>query len=518
MRVVLVMLMFVSTVNAELWMPSLFSDNMVFQRDKPVLVWGKADPGAEITVELAGRKKTGATAANGKWQVAMDPLQASSEPQTLTVSSSIGNQRSTIRNVLVGEVWLISGQSNMQRSLKTIEANKEIAEASNPLIRYFRQEVEIASEPKEDVQGGKWLVSSPETAKDFSAVGYFMARDLQKHLGLPVGLLFAAKGGAPARCFISREVLLSEPATRVYVENYDEGLKTYPERQKKFDEQMAAFSESVKVAKAAGKKPPEMSAGLKWGCMGPGHQFQPYGLYNGMVRPLAPFALRGFAWYQGETDGNPQDAVIYRTMLPALIQNWREDWNDESLPFLIVQISNHQQGTDDKEFIGRPKLREAQLLTSETVPNTAMVVTIDIGEKDNIHPQNKEPVGERLALAARKIAYGEDLVYSGPVFNGLEAKSGTLLLNFKHSGSGLELRHGAGGFEIAGADGKFVAAQAKVDGSQLRVSSPDVPDPRFVRYGWRGWTEVSLFNHEGLPASPFRNYSDEDAAQWNTLR
>ncbi len=528
-RILVAVLIMCAAAQAELWMPSLFSHNMMFQCNKPAPVWGTAEPGTRITVEFAGQKKETVADSSSRWKITLDPMPASSKPRKLQVSSvefaghyapcrrfapasAFGGQVS-FTNVLVGEVWLISGQSNMQYSMGSIGARDEIASADHPLIRYFHQEDQIASEPAADAKNGRWMVCSPETAEKFSAVGYYMARELQKHLDVPVGLLYAARGGAPARCFMSRDSLLETPATRPYIEQYDEALKTYPERKEKFDGQMAAYKEAVRQAKAAGKKPPQMSAGLNWGCMGPGHRFQPYGLYNGMIKPLQPFAIRGFAWYQGETDGNPRDAVIYRTMLPALIGNWRDDWQDGSLPFLIVQIANHHHTSPENETIGRPKVREAQLMTSQTVSNTALVVTIDVGERDDIHPKNKAPVGARLALAARKIAYGEDLVCSGPVFQTLEKSDQTLLLDFTDIGSGLELRNGGGGFEIAGADGSFVPARAQVDGSRLKVWSAQVSDPCAIRYGWRGWTEFSLFNKEGLPASPFRSYTDEDGIE-----
>lgn len=504
------------SVQAELWLPSLFSDNMMFQREKPAPVWGTETPGATVTVEFAGQKKETVANDRGEWQVVLDPMSASSQPQVLQVSSF--QFQVSFTNVLVGEIWLISGQSNMQRNLKSFNVQDDIAAATNSLIRYFKQGDQTATEPEPDSKNGNWMVCSPKSAPWFSAVGYYMARDLQKHLGVPVGLLYAARGGAPIRCFIDRDRMLNDPVARQYVERYEETLSTYPERKKKFDVAMAAFKQQVREAKAAGKKPPQMDAGLKWGCMGPGHRFQPYGVYNGMIKPLQPFALRGFAWYQGETDANPDDAVPYRTMLPMLIENWRADWNDDSLPFLIVQIANHQHSKPENNAVGRPLLREAQLITSQTVPDTALAVTIDVGEKDDIHPKNKAPVGARLALAARKIAYGEDLVYSGPVFQTLEKSGNALLLSFTSTGSGLELRNEGGGFEVAGADGQFVPAQAVVENGRLKVWAEQVPDPRYVRYGWRGWTEFSLYNKEGLPASPFRSYDDDDEKQFKSAK
>ena len=335
MRLLIIAILLASSAHAELRLPSLFADGMLLQRDKPANVWGTASPGATVTVKFASQKKRAIADGQGNWQVALNPMTASSEGRKMVISEDKSSDRTVIQNILVGDVWVISGQSNMGWALSRIDSGESVQAASNSQIRYFAQAEQIASTPALDSSNGRWLVTSPKTAGEFSAVGYFMAEALQEHLDVPIGLLFAARGGAPIRCFIDRDVMMGT-ATRDRVEQYEANIPFFPERQREFEAKMEAFKQEVRDAKKAGKKKPQMPASLKWGVMGPGHRFQPYGLYNGMIKPLQPFTIRGFAWYQGESDANPEDAPKYAEALSALIGNWRSDWADETLPFLIV--------------------------------------------------------------------------------------------------------------------------------------------------------------------------------------
>jgi sialate O-acetylesterase len=438
---------------AEVKPHALFSDHMVLQQGIKVPVWGTASDGEEVTVKLGGQTKT-ATAKDGKWQVTLEPLKPG-QPQTLSIS---GQNRVEIKDVLVGEVWIASGQSNMQWSVaQSADAQATIAAADYPQIRLFTVPRQAAAEPQSDVNA-KWAVCSPETIPGFSAVAYFFGKALQKQLNVPIGLISTNVGGTPAEAWTSRQGLLSQESLQGFV-----GSPADPKN--------------------------------KNGATG---------LYNAMIHPLVPYAIRGAIWYQGES--NAPRAYQYRTLFPAMIADWRRVWGQGDFPFLFVQLAPFKAIVDQPAESDWAELREAQLYTAQTVPNTAMAVITDVGAEKDIHPKQKEPVGQRLALAARALAYGEkDLVYSGPEFAKAEAKDGKMLLSFKHVGSGLVAKNGElRGFAIAGQDRKFVNADAKIEGNKVVVSSPDVKQPVAVRYSWANFPLGNLWNKEGLPATPFR--------------
>lgn len=436
---------------------SLFSDHMVLQKGVAVPVWGRADEGEKISVRFNGQVVS-TVAKNGKWMVKLAPLPYVTTPQEMTIT---GKNTVSIKDILVGEVWLCSGQSNMERQLglrsgqpPVTNWEKERYAANYPMIREYYVPLKYAADKVEDVHE-KWTVCSPKTVSDFSAVGYFFARDLYKRINVPVGIIFSAFGGTPAEDWTSKAALEGNPELTDLVKNYDKVV--------------------------AGYRPPGKLMN---------------GLYNGMIYPLIPYAIKGVAWYQGEA--NNDRPKQYEVILPNMIRNWRTDFGQGDFPFLIVQIAPYKDMT--------PEIREAQLKVSQQVKNTALIVTTDCGDANDIHPSHKQPVGERLALAASGLVYHHKIEYSGPLLTSYSVKGDSATLIFSHAGKGLRAK-GSGalsGFTIAGADKKFVPADAVIRGNKVIVHSSDVSRPVAVRYGWANVPDGNLYNSADLPASPFR--------------
>jgi len=482
---------------AELTVGSLFTNNAVLQRDLPVPVWGTAEPGRKVTVTFAGQEKTATAGENGKWSLKLDPLAASAEDRTLTVKTDAANESLTLNNILVGEVWVCSGQSNMAFQLKgSVGGDAAIAAASDPQLRLFAATAQASDEPQTKI-GGSWAAASPESATNFSAVGYYFGQELRKKLGVPIGLIKSAVGGTPAEAWTARAVLEANPTTAVILKNHADAIAAHPKALENYKKQepklLAKHAEAVAKAKADGKPLPKKPAAPQDPVT---NQRRPGALYNAFIVPLQPYAIRGAIWYQGEA--NSARGKEYQTLFPTMIGNWRKDWGQGDFPFFFVQITPHQGMT--------PELREAQRATVETTQNTAMAVSVDVGHPTDIHPKDKRPLGLRLALAAQALVYGKkDLEYSGPTYESHRVDGNKLTLNFSHLGGGLVAKDGAlKGFTIAGADGNFVAADAKIEGDTIVVSSKDVASPVAVRYGWVNVPDVNLFNQAGIPASPFQ--------------
>jgi sialate O-acetylesterase len=481
-----------ANVLADVKLPALFSDNMVLQQGLAVPVWGWADEGESVTVEFQ-KQKVSTTASQGKWQIRLRKLQAGG-PDTLTVS---GHNQIQLQNVLVGEVWICSGQSNMEWPLRaSFDSAQVISKSANPTLRLFTVAKFKANEPTNNVTGS-WTVCAPETVPNFSAVAYYFGRDLQRALGVPVGLIHTSWGGSPAEVWMSEETLADNPDYRSSI------LDAYPVALKKSQDDLARYEREAAELAKEGKKPSRPKPGLPY--------WKPTELYNGMIAPLVPYAIQGAIWYQGES--NAGRAYQYRSLFADMIRNWRRAWHQGDFTFLEVQLAPWDKARKRPlaEITAAPgdsdwaELREAQSLATKRLPNVGMAVITDIGDKDDIHPTKKEPVGARLALAARGITYKETLVYSGPTYQGMSVEGNKIVLSFENVGQGLEARDGAlQGFAIAGADQKFVWAQAEIDGEHVVVSSAQVPQPVAVRYGWSDYPVVNLWNKDGLPASPFR--------------
>jgi len=475
----------VPLARADVRLPGLFSDDMVLQEGARVAVWGWADEGEKVTVTFRGQKVT-ATAKDGKWMVELKKLKPGG-PDVLTIA---GKNSIELKNVLVGEVWLCGGQSNMEFALKnSFESQADIDAATNSQIRYFHVPKCRSDEPTNDVPSA-WTECTPQNVPSWTAVGYYFARDLQAARKVPVGLIASYWGGTPAEAWMNHEALAANPRYQREILDPD------PAREQKYQAALAAFEKAKADAKAKGapftNKPP-------------GQPWKPAELYNGMIAPLIPYTIKGVTWYQGES--NAGHAEQYRTLFPDLIRDWRNEWRENDFPFLFVQLAPFQAIKDLPSESGWAELREEQLLTTKVLPKTGMAVITDVGNPTNIHPTKKQPVGARLALAARAIAYGEKIVYSGPIYKSMKVDGNKATLSFDFTGSGLEARDGAlKGFAICGDDHKFVWANAEIDGSGKRVvvSAPEVAHPVAVRYGWADCPVVNLWNKDGLPASPFR--------------
>ncbi|MCK5272711.1 MAG: hypothetical protein KAJ52_09030 [Sedimentisphaerales bacterium] len=481
-------------VVAEVRLPAIISDNMVLQQGPGAPLWGWADPGEKVTVSGNWQSKPWRTTAdsNGKWQVRIDSPK-NGGPYVITVT---GENTITIKNVICGEVWVCSGQSNMgMRVGGTNNSKQEIAAADYPDIRLFAVARKVADQPQDDCRG-RWSICSPETIAGFSATAYFFGRELHQKLHVPVGLIGASWGGSPVGAWTRHQILEADQDFVPIIERYKQAVIDYPENMEKYKQQLEQWKEDVEKAKAEEEKPPRQPRTP----FGPGHRNSPAGLYNGMIVPLIPLAIRGVIWYQGEA--NTRRAWQYRKLFPAMIRSWRQDWGRGDFPFLYAQIAPFQGYGKGGRVC--PELQEAQSMAL-SLPNTGMAVTTDIGNIEDIHPRNKQDVGKRLALWAFSKAYGQSLVYSGPLYKSMQVEGDKIRLFFDHVAGGLVARGGPlTFFTIAGEDEQFVPAQAVIDGETIVVSSDQVPTPVAVRFAWINEAEPNLFNKAALPASPFR--------------
>jgi len=471
-------------------LPAIFSDNMVLQRNFAAPIWGTATPGQAITVKIADQTKQATAAQDGKWLVKLDPMKEGG-PYEVSIS---GPSTITYKNVLIGDVWICSGQSNMQWPISASRDPKEtVASSTNPALRLFYVQRIPADKPADDVKG-TWTESNPTTTPEFSAVAYFFGQELQKQLNVPIGLIHTSWGGTAIQLWQSKEAIEADPDMRAVMDEHQKRMEQYQAALKRYQDAAAKAKEEGKPAPSARPPQPPMAPAV---------------LYNGMIAPLVPYGITGAIWYQGES--NAGQAKLYRKQMPAMINQWRKEFGHE-FPFYQVQLANYMAKTAQPVDSDWAELREAQLMTANTNPKTGMAVIIDIGEAKDIHPKNKQDVGKRLALAALGTHYGKQIVYSGPAFESMKVEGNKARLTFKHTGSGLEARGedrvaGAAkvtGFAIAGEDKKFVWADAQIDGNTIVVSSPDVANPVAVRYGWANNPDCNLYNKEGLPASPFR--------------
>lgn len=483
-----------ATAAADVTAHALFCDNAVLQQAMKAPVWGTADDGEKVTVRFQGQTVS-TRADGGRWSVVLEPLTAGG-PAEMVIQ---GNNTITLENVLVGEVWVCSGQSNMAMTVaRCHDAEAVIAQSANPSIRLFTVPRKGADEPQTDVDGS-WSECGPATVGGFSGVGYFFGKHLQEKLDVPIGLINSSYGGTPAEAWTSRPVLASKPPLQSILDNFAQAVERYPEARKRHEVALAKWKEAAAKARREGKKPRRAPQPP----MGPNNHRRPGALYYAMICPLQPYAIRGATWYQGEA--NAGRAYQYRTLLPAMIECWRDDWRQDDFPFLVVQLAPFRKIVDEPTESTWAELREAQLLTMLNDPNTATAVITDVGEEDDIHPKKKKPVGDRLAIAARALAYGEKTEYSGPVYKCMEVKDGKAILSFDHLGGGLVAKGGKlTGFTVCGEDREFVNAEAEIVGDTVVVSSPDVARPVAVRFGWADFPVVNLWNKAGLPASPFR--------------
>jgi sialate O-acetylesterase len=487
---------FAAGLRADVTPAAPFQDHAVLQRDKPLPVWGRAEPGERVTVVFKGRTVGTTTGADGHWMVYLEPVEACAEPAELTIT---GKNTVTLRDVLVGEVWLASGQSNMEWPVaRSADAEKEIAGARYPLIREFNAARTSVMEPAHTV-GGRWTVCTPETAGEFSAVAYHFARSLHRRLGVPVGIVNSTWGGTAIEAWLDRFTLQGTAAWPAIDARWQEGLAEFEERKVNHPLEMAAWREAEEKARAT-KTPnplPRPRAPV-----GPGTPYAPAGLFNGMIAPLQPFALRGAIWYQGES--NWHRPAEYAGLFPAMIRAWRAQWGTDDLPFYFVQLAGYQV-PDDPSGRGWAWLREAQT-AALALPATGMAVAIDIGDPKDIHPRNKQEVGRRLALLARTGVYELPGDAHGPVFASVQREGAALRVQFRHVTDGLTAeKKPPQALEIASADRKFYPATGRIERDTLIVSAPEVREPVAVRYAWSNHPEANLFGGNGLPVAPFRS-------------
>lgn len=491
----------------------LFTDNMVLQRNQPVCVYGTGKEGESIKVTLDGNFSR-ATVSEGEWMVTLPSMEAGG-PYTLTVE---GQTAQTLRNVMVGDVWLCTGQSNMAGTLASYMGNRyteyqhfyEGLPKANPMIRLFKLRQDGADTPQRDVVtneefGASWRLCDEESASLFSATGYLFGHHLQPEVGVPIGLIYATLGGTKAESWVSREVLESRPEFEIILKDYQSAVESYPGNYKAYEQRLADWR-ALPPAERREIRMPQVP-------MGPDHPKRPSGLFHYMISPLQQFPVAGAIWYQGE--GNAGRPEQYQKLFPDLISSWRRQWGIGDFPFLFVQLAAFRAYNPQPEDPDWARLREAQTMTL-SLPNTGMATIIDAGHQTDIHPPDKPTVGKRLAAQALKVAYNRDIVASGPMFRKLEIDGGEATLHFDDVGSGLTTRTvetdgltvpegELSGFAVCGPDREFHWADAKIMGKdRVVVSSPQVQSPVAVRYAWANFPRCNLYNSEGFPAVPFR--------------
>ena len=491
---------------ADIRLPAIFSDNMILQRDMKVPIWGWGDSGEKVEVQFGHHKTKTKTGSDGRWVLYLDPIESGGPFQLII----IGKNKVVIDNVLVGEVWVCSGQSNMAMTVgRSFNAEEEIAAANSPNIRFFQVKRAKTKQPLDDFLDdpafsntsiNKWGSCDAASVKDLTAVGYYFIRDIYENLEVPVGIISASWGGTSAEAWTPKETLVKDKELSSILDDW----LGYNNEVKWLRDMYANYLKEVEEAKAQKKEIPM-------------YFNQPSVLFNGMIAPIIPYAIRGVTWYQGE--GNALRARQYRRLFPAMIQSWREAWKQGDFPFLFVQLANFMEPADQPEDANWAELREAQASTLDKLTNTGMAVIIDIGEANDIHPKNKQDVGKRLALSALKIAYHQDVVYSGPMYKSMEIEESEIRIRFEETGSGLMVKNRYGyvnGFAVAGADKIFYWAKACIkDEKTVVITCDKVSKPVAVRYNWSNNPgDTNLYNKEGLPASPFRTDNWAGISYW----
>ena len=479
----------------KLTLNELFNEGIVLQQKANTLVWGKAEPEKEVGIKIQDKSFKTVADKNGNWTITLKKLKAGGPFSLISYSAT---DTVKLKEVYVGEVWIAGGQSNMAFQLEKSEGGKqELASAKNTNIRFVL--VPVVTYEGDRTRGDmNWRTATTENAGAMSGAAYFFAKKLQEKLNVPIGIICCYKGGTAAEVWMSREKLLEDPNHAPIVDSYENYLKNLGAEKMEiintqYDKNLKIYFDTVKAGFVNAVRPVEP--------MGNHNYKRPYGLYNTMQKRIIPFTAKGVIWYQGEA--NATRAEQYQTLFPALINEWRADFRNPKMPFYFVQLSNYNHPS----YGIRPmwaELREAQLLTSIEVKNTGMAVTIDVGNKNDIHPRDKKPVGERLAAIALHQAYGLNTPYSGPLYKSVKMEGNKAVLSFDFIYSGLSSNGELKGFSICGADKKFVPAKAEIVGNKVVVFSEAVNQAVAVRYGWSNWTEANLFNKDGFPASPFR--------------
>ena len=479
-------------------LPSIFTDHMVLQRDKPVPVWGKANPGEEVAVEFAGQRKTAKADASGKWMVRLDPLPASAEPQVLKA----GNV--SVQDVLVGEVWLASGQSNMEWEMQMKpDTQADIPNTTHPNLRLIEVPKTTALTPQDDV-ATKWTRSAPETAASFSAVGYYFGLRLHEELKVPVGIILSAWGGTRIEPWTSLEGFDAVPELKDFATDTRAKLPGSEAYRAAHEQHLVAVTQWQQAVKTALERKLPAPAMPPQPTSLPQDHGTPTALYNAMIHPLVPFALRGSIWYQGESNHN--EGFVYTDKTKALLASWRSVFQQPDLPFYFVQIAPWQYGNEEPDIL--PQFWQAQRKCLD-IPHTGMAVISDIGDPADIHPAHKKEVARRLSLWALSQTYGRsEIDPNGPLYANHTIEGAAVRVKFTHATGGLAARDGKPltHFEIAGRDGIFHPAEARMDGDSVVLTAAQVPQPRRARFAWNKLAIANLMNKDGLPATAFHTH------------
>jgi sialate O-acetylesterase len=499
----LVMICWATPLSAEIRLPAVIGPNMVLQRGRPVAIWGWADPKETVTVSLAGQSASDRAGQGGKWRVTLPKMDADGLTHTLLVKGSSGSTVS-VENVLIGEVWLCTGPSNIQWQVKRcVNGEQEVAAADFPRIRFFSVARKLADEPQTDCRGD-WVECSPQTVGNVSGVGYFFARRIHGDVDVPVGLLQSFWGGSRVESWTGIESLEAEPALKPIFDWWGQARRDFDASSAKEDysRQLKAWQASVKQAKASGKKAP---AKPKAPFNPHSSQHRPASLFNGMIAPLTSFTIRGAITYQGL--GNLLWAEYGNTLMPTMVTDWRSRWGQGDFPFGMVQPAPYPcDGRPSSGPDAYSLQRESQLLLLDSLPNMGVALTMDIDDLEELHFTNKQIVGRRMADWALTSVYGRQIPYLGPVYKSISAEGDKIRVHFSNTTGGLETNDGRppSHFTIAGSDGVFHPAITTIDGQTVVVHCPDVPRPVAVRFAWSDTAVPNLFNKDGLPASLFR--------------
>jgi sialate O-acetylesterase len=510
--------------HADVRVPAIIGEHMVLQSGGQTPICGLADPGEAVSVSVGDAKATTTAGPDSKWQVIFSGLKPSATPVTVSIA---GNNTLTYQDVLIGDVWLCSGQSNMALPLRRVlgrDVNNPqgLGQANHPRMRLFKQPKDTVLDPQPDGKGS-WVVCTPNEAREFSALGYFFGREIHLSEKIPVGLINACRGGSSGQMWTSLEALKSEPALAPYLKQIVAARTDYPQRKAdylKWKEATARWPETLKrweiesakaladgkPAPARPEQPPRTLARPEgMDAWEDNVMALPTVLFNSMIAPIIPFGIKGAIWYQGE--GNADQWELYRTLFPAMVRDWRKRWDRGNFPIYTVQLSSYHPPRAEPGESNWAAFREVQTQLQTIVPNSGMAVTIEIGNADDIHPLTKAEVGRRLALVARAKTYGHQIEFSGPLYERMEIKDNTVVLHFTQVGTGLVAKGGEPlkRFAIAGADQKFIWGDARIVDRTVVVSSPQVPKPVAVRYAWDINPDgCNLYNAADLPASPFR--------------
>jgi sialate O-acetylesterase len=472
---------------AEVQLPGIISDHMLLQRDQPVRIFGNAQPGEAVSVQFRGQTARALTDPLGRWEVWLQPL-TGGPAAAMTIQ---GTNSITIADVLVGDVWVGSGQSNMQWPVRQADnPDAEIASANFPQLRLFSVPRKTSSVPVEDVDG-RWVICSPESVKEFSAVLYFFGRQMHQDLEVPMGLIHSSWGGTPIASWLSGPSLVGNARLEPFLTFWQNTILQYPVNRSRHDQ-------AVKQWEAAGSQGPPPAPPL-----GPGHHHEPSTLYNAMMAPLVKYTIKGALWYQGETEAGRAQGHIYGEALMTLVHDWRRAFGQGDFPLYWVQLANYGNAVKNGHWM---RVQEGQVKAT-ALRNTGVAIINDIGNPTNIHPANKQEVGRRLALLAQKRG-------ASPLYRQFTREGNAIRIWFDNAGNTLKVRGSEplNGFQIAGPDGKYVAAAARIEGTTVLVSSPDVPNPHSVRYAWDYNPDANLMNEAGLPASVFRTDEGDDRA------